>query len=257
MKVKIYGTSKQMGAEAAQAAAEILNKVIAEKGEARLALSTGASQFETLDALTKTDVDFSRVTMFHLDEYLSLSISHPASFRKYLNERFISKVSLKKAFLVGESADCISSLSEEIRRAPIDLGLIGIGENAHIAFNDPPADFETRDAYIVVDLNEACKNQQVGEGWFANIDEVPKQAISMSVYQIMQCEKIISCVPFKVKANAVKSTLESPLSAMIPATMLKEHKDITLYLDTDSASAIDETRLIKGNTCSLSIEKFC
>jgi glucosamine-6-phosphate deaminase len=163
-----------------------------------LVLSTGASQFETLDALVKSEVDWSKVEMFHLDEYVNLPESHVASFRKYLKERFINKIPLGKVHLIsGEEniQNMSQKLSVEIRKEPIDLALIGIGENAHIAFNDPPADFETKEAYIVVNLDENCKKQQVREGWLATVEDVPKQAISMTVHQILQSKVIISCVP--------------------------------------------------------------
>jgi glucosamine-6-phosphate deaminase len=179
--------------------------------------------------------------MFHLDEYIDLPESHPASFCKYLKERFLSKVSIQQAYLVDGENDPqkeIAYLTAEIRKEPIDLGLIGIGENAHIAFNDPPADFGTEEAFICVALDEACKQQQVREGWFAATDDVPKQAISMSVHQIMQCRHIVSCVPYAVKAKAIGDMLENQLTNAIPATMLKKHPDFALFLDKDSASLI-------------------
>lgn len=248
MKISVSKTAEELGQQAAVYCAEILNRVIAEKGKARLVLSTGASQFETLKALIQQNVDWSRVELFHLDEYINLTETHPASFRKYLKERFIRFVDLKAAYLVNGEGDIvqnISDLSQELLKKPIDLGLIGIGENGHIAFNDPPADFDTKEPYIVVTLDDKCKKQQVGEGWFASIDEVPKQAISMSVHRIMQCNSIVSCVPHKVKANAVKQTLECELSNMVPATMLMQHKDAALFLDEASASAVDRTVLKK------------
>ena len=246
MKVKVSKNSKELGKEAAALAARILNKCIAEKGKARLVLSTGASQFETLIALLKVDVDWSKVEMFHLDEYINLPESHPASFRKYLKERFVNLVKIKKVYFVNGEGDVkqnIKELTDKLRKEPIDLGLIGIGENGHIAFNDPPADFGTKEAYLVVDLDENCKKQQVREGWFPTVDDVPKQAISMSVYQIMQCNAIISSVPYKIKANAIKLMLESDLTSMIPATMLKTHKDATVFLEEESASLADDKTL--------------
>lgn len=248
MKVLVSKNSKELGAKAAAHAAEILRRAIDEKGVARLILSTGASQFDTITALIKENLDWNKVEMFHLDEYINLPESHPASFRKYLKERFTAFVNLKKAHFVdgeGDVQENIRVLTEELLKQPVDLGLIGIGENAHIAFNDPPANFDTKDAYIIVDLDEQCKKQQIGEGWFKTLDDVPKQAISMSVYQIMQCRTIISCVPYKVKANAIKLTLEKDLTNTIPATMLKEHNDITIYLDEDSASTVDKAVLNK------------
>ena len=246
MEIKIFEDPVKLGSVAATRGAEIINEAIVRKGVARIALSTGASQFDTINALTKMDIDWSKVEMFHLDEYIGLPESHPASFRKYLKERFLSQVNVKQAYLVDGEDDpqkVIAFLSAEIRKEPIDLGVIGIGENAHIAFNDPPADFVTQDAYICVTLDDACKQQQVREGWFATTNDVPKQAISMSVHQIMQCRRIISCVPYTVKAKAIKDTLENPLTNRIPATMLKEHPDWMLCIDKNSASLLDFSKL--------------
>jgi glucosamine-6-phosphate deaminase len=248
MKAKVLKDSKELGKEAAKFSAEILNKTIAEKGRARLLLSTGASQFDTLSALLETNVDWSKVEMFHLDEYVNLPESHLASFRKYLKERFVSKTNLKAAHFVNGEGDVkknIEELTAEIRKEPIDLALIGIGENAHVAFNDPPADFDTKAAYIVVNLDTKCKMQQVGEGWFKTVDDVPGQAISMSVYQILQSKVIVSCVPHKVKANAIKLTLENDVTNTIPATVLKTHNNVTLFIDENSASTVDKKVLAK------------
>ena len=236
MKIIVSETSKKLGKKAAELAADYLNTLIAENGYARIAVSTGASQFETFEALIASDINWSKVEMFHLDEYANLPESHPASFRKYLKERFVSKVNLLGANFVDGTREGIIEISKKLLEKPVDLGLIGIGENGHIAFNDPPADFETKEAYILVNLNDTCKKQQVGEGWFATIDDVPKQAVSMSVYQIMQCKKIISCVPHAVKAKAVADTIDNDLTNMIPATMLRTHCDWTLLLDKNSAA---------------------
>ncbi len=241
MEIRICKTSEELGKSAAKHVANLLRAIIAEKGSARIALSTGASQFDTLKALVEEPgINWECVEMFHLDEYVDLPESHVASFRKYLKERFVAKVGkLKAAHFVDGTVEGIAKLTEEIRREPIDIGLIGIGENGHIAFNDPPANFDTKEAYIVVDLNERCKQQQMGEGWFATIDDVPKQAVSMTCHQIMLCRRIISCVPYGVKAEAVKNTLfAKETTNTIPATLLKEHSDFILYLDSDSASEI-------------------
>lgn len=246
MNIQIAKNPQELGNKAAEYTAAIINDRIARNGKARIVLSTGASQFETLEALIKQNIDWSKVEMFHLDEYVALPETHQASFRKYLKERFANKVSPEmKAFYVNGEGDIqanIAKLTEEIRKAPIDVGLIGIGENGHIAFNDPPADFDTKESYIVVDLDEACKNQQVGEGWFGSIDEVPKQAISMTVHQIMQCEVIVSCVPHAVKARAVKNFITHDVSNLVPATKLKEHADFILFLDEASASELDSSK---------------
>ena len=247
MKLNIFENPAELGKTAAKYSADIINEAIARKGKARIILATGASQFDTINVLTESDIDWSKVEMFHLDEYIGLPESHPASFRKYLKERFLSKVNIKQAYMVdgeGDPQKVIAYLTAEIRKEPIDLGLIGIGENAHIAFNDPPADFGAEEAYICVVLDDACKQQQVREGWFATNDDVPKQAISMSVHQIMQCRHIVSCVPYTVKAKAIKDTLENQLTNTVPATMLKKHPNWTLFLDKDSASLIDINKFL-------------
>ena len=243
MKITVGKNVDEMGSLAAEMAAAKLCEVIAQKDEARLVLSTGESQFAVFKNLITKNVPWEKVTMFHLDEYVGLPESHAASFRKYLKERFVNIVHPKQAFFVSGEGDVnavIADLTREIRKGPIDLALIGIGENAHIAFNDPPANFDTKESYIVVNLEEACKKQQVGEGWFKGINDVPNQAISMTVHQIMLADTIISCVPGKRKAAAVRDTLSSQsLTNMIPATILKEHKDWHLFLDEESASLID------------------
>jgi glucosamine-6-phosphate deaminase len=237
MNIHIYETAEAMGIAAADKAAGIINQIIVEQGSARIVLSTGASQFPFLQALANKTVDWSKVEMFHLDEYVGLSDSHPASFRRYLKERFLSYAKVARAYLVdgeGDVAAHIDELSAEIAKAPIDLALIGIGENAHIAFNDPPADFETTAAYKVVDLDEECKVQQVREGWFESLEAVPAQAITMSVKQILKSKRIISCVPHQVKAKAIEKTLHDGVSNLVPASILKTHGDWELYLDQAS-----------------------
>lgn len=246
MKIRVLTNAEELGREAAKYSAEVLRQAIAEKGGARLLLSTGSSQFETLKALMAADVEWDKVEMFHLDEYVNLPESHPASFRRYLRERVISQINLKAAYLVngeGDIEEHVRQLTEEIRKEPIDLALIGIGENAHIAFNDPPADFETKEAYIVVNLDQKCKEQQIGEGWFASFDDVPNQAISMTVHQIMESRVIVSAVPHRVKADAIKRTLTSEITNLVPATKLKEHANVTLFLDRESASLVGEEEL--------------
>lgn len=240
MRINIFGTPEEMGRDSAAFIAQKLNSAIAAQGGARLLLSTGASQLNMFDALVKEDVDWSKVTMFHLDEYVDLPESHVASFRKYLKERFAAKVGgLKEAVYVngeGDIASNIAYVSSRVEEAPIDVGVIGIGENGHIAFNDPPADFETHKSYIVVDLDARCKAQQVGEGWFANVDEVPRQAISMTAYRIMQSRCIVSVVPKAVKAEAIRNTLAMETTSTVPATILKSHPDWNLWLDGASAA---------------------
>lgn len=239
MEIRICKDRYALGKSAAAYTAELIQKAIEEKGSARIALSTGASQFDTLASLIEQKVEWNKVEMFHLDEYVGIDESHPASFRKYLKEKFTTKVSLKAVHFVDGTEENRRALCGEISREPIDVGLIGIGENAHIAFNDPPADFETEEPYIVVNLNDTCKKQQVGEGWFATPDDVPKQAVSMSVKQILKCKSIISCVPYAVKADAVYKTVSGELSNLAPATILKTHPDFTLYIDHESAKKLE------------------
>lgn len=242
MKLIIKETS-EMGALAACQAAKVVNEAIEEQGYARILLSTGASQFPFFSEFVKQDIDWSKVEMFHLDEYVGISEDHPASFKRYLLDRFVNIVKPGKVHLIeGQKApeETIAELTALVNEKPIDLGMIGIGENGHIAFNDPPADFEDTRAYKVVTLDERCLNQQVGEGWFKSVDETYKQAISMTCPQIMKCKTIISVVPYKVKDEAVYNTLTRELTPDVPATLLKEHADCTLYCDFDSASRLTE-----------------
>lgn len=241
MKIVVEKNAELLGLAAARNAAAILQAAIQTNGCARIVLSTGASQFEFLSAFIKQDVDWSKVEMFHLDEYVGLPETHIASFRKYLKERFVSQVPLKAAYFVNGEGDVennIAQLSQELLKAPVDLGLIGIGENGHIAFNDPPADLEDASCYKVVHLNDRCKQQQVNEGWFATLDDVPECAISMTVQQILKCRHIISVVPNERKAEAVKNTLAQSPNAMVPATQLKTHPNWSLYIDSGAASQI-------------------
>lgn len=241
MNIIISADSPELGKRAARLAADILNEAVKLNGEARMVVSTGSSQFDTFQALISEDIPWQKIEVFHLDEYIGLPVSHPASFRKYLYERFIDLVPVKRFYSVDVEGDItarVGELAKSIRERPVDLGLIGIGVNGHIAFNDPPADFDTREAYIVVRLDDECKMQQVNEGWFRTIEDVPGEAVSMSVWQIMQCRTIISCVPHSVKADAVYRTLAGRLSNMVPATMLKEHPDLNLFLDYNSVSKL-------------------
>ena len=233
--------AKLNGKRAAELIANLINEAIKERGKARIVVSTGSSQFEMFEALIKLDVDWSKVEMFHLDEYVNLPESHIASFRKYLKERFVSKVNLKAAYFVsgeGNIEENISYLTKELRKDIIDVGIIGIGENGHIAFNDPPADFETDEAYKVVTLDQKCRAQQVGEGWFKSIEDVPTQAISMTPKEIMKAKHIVIVAPHSVKADAIYKTITTPISPMVPATLLKTHPDWHLFIDDASASKL-------------------
>ena len=235
--IDISDNADELGMRAAGKIASLIEEAINKKGKARIILSTGMSQFETLSHLITYDLPWDKVEMFHLDEYVGLDESHPASFRKYLKERFVSKVNLKTAYFV-EGVDAIPSLTRELRKEEIDVGVIGIGENGHIAFNDPPADFTTGEAYKVVTLDRRCREQQVGEGWFRTIDEVPAEAITMCVKEIMKSKHIVSAVPHEVKAEAIYNTITGRISQDVPATILKTHPDWNLFVDKDSASKL-------------------
>ena len=235
--IDISDNADELGMRAARKIASLIEEAINKKGKARIILSTGMSQFETLSHLITYDLPWDKVEMFHLDEYVGLDESHPASFRKYLKERFVSKVNLKAAYFV-EGVDAIPSLTRELRKEEIDVGVIGIGENGHIAFNDPPADFTTGEAYKVVTLDRRCREQQVGEGWFRTIDEVPAEAITMCVKEIIKSKHIVSAVPHEVKAEAIYNTITGRISQDVPATILKTHPDWNLFIDKDSASKL-------------------
>lgn len=243
MKVFVSPDPTELGKLAGTMAARLIKEAITKNGIAHIILATGTSQFETIkQLLSDIDIDWSKVIMFHLDEYIGLPITHPASFRKYLTERFTTQVpSLKAANLInGEvnpEEECIR-LGSLITKHPIDVALVGIGENGHLAFNDPPADFETDKPYIVVELDEACRKQQLGEGWFKTLDDVPKQAISMSIKQILKSKHIICSVPDQRKAMAVKNSLENKVSNLYPASILQQHADCTCFLDYASSSLL-------------------
>jgi len=245
MKISISSNPQELGKVAGTTAAQLIRKAIETNGAANIILATGTSQFQTLNRLiNETEIDWSKVTMFHLDEYIGLSISHPASFRKYLQERFLEKVpALKAAYLINGETNALEEckrIGDLIKNHPIDVALVGIGENGHLAFNDPPADFETEAPYIIVNLDEPCRKQQLGEGWFASLAEVPQQAISMSIKQILKAKHIICSVPDSRKAFAVKNTLEQTVSNLYPASILQQHTDCTLYLDTASAGLLSK-----------------
>ncbi|MDR6781980.1 glucosamine-6-phosphate deaminase [Pedobacter africanus] len=243
MKISIKKDNLELGAAAGTLAAQMIRSAIAEKGNANIILATGTSQFETLNQLIREqDIDWGKVTMFHLDEYIGLPETAAASFRSYLKERFLMKVpALAAVYLIdGETApgaEC-ERLAAAILGHPIDVALVGIGENGHLAFNDPPADFDTEVPYIVVSLDENCRKQQLGEGWFPTLNDVPRQAISMSVRQIMKSKCIICSVPDSRKAEAVKNSLKAAVSNSFPASILQLHPDCHLYLDSASAQLI-------------------
>jgi glucosamine-6-phosphate deaminase len=243
MNVEVFPSKLELAKVAAHHAADLTRRAIRERGEACLVAATGASQFEFLDALAaEPGVDWSQTTFFHLDEYVGLPEDHPASFRRYLKERVVDRLRPGTFhFVDGGAADPQAEcrrLGELISDYTVDVAFVGIGENGHIAFNDPPADFETRAPYIVVDLDEACRRQQAGEGWFASADEVPHRAITMSVWQILQARDIVCVVPDARKAQAVRNCLEEKISPSRPASVLRRHPRATIFLEAASAALL-------------------
>jgi glucosamine-6-phosphate deaminase len=244
MRLRQFRDSSTSARAAAEEAAGAIRKAVAERDRCRIVLATGTSQFAFLAALTSTaDLEWNKVEAFHLDEYVGMPITHPASFRKILLERVINKVGMSKYwFIQGDAPDLSVALDEvgrELTRAPVDLAFVGIGENGHIAFNDPPADFETEEPYAVVELDEACRRQQVGEGWFTDISQVPRRAISMSVRQIMKARQIIAVVPDTRKARAVQLCVEGAITPLAPGSILRRHANTTVYLDENSAALLN------------------
>lgn len=242
MKIIVCKDKRELGERAGKDGAELIRKALGARSEANLILATGASQFEMLTTLTKEPgIDWGKITCFHLDEYIALPESHPASFRKYLKERFASQVKVRAFHYINGEGDAAAEcrrVGELIQRRPIDVAFVGIGENGHLAFNDPPADFETEEPYLVVNLDEACRRQQMGEGWFKTLADVPKQAISMSVKQIMKAGAIICAVPDARKAPAVKKCMQGPVTPMAPSSIMQQHERAYVYLDPDSAKLL-------------------
>jgi glucosamine-6-phosphate deaminase len=238
--IKRFNDSHEMAKVAADQAASILLEVIETQGKARLIAATGAAQFEFLEALTSPrGIDWSRVEMFHLDEYIGLPASHPASFCRFLQERLIQKTGITHHHLLNgeeDPAEVIRRTSQALLSAPIDVAFVGIGENGHLAFNDPPADFDTDESYLLVTLDDACRRQQLGEGWFPSLEDVPRRAISMSIRQILKAKQIVCIVPDARKANAVKGCFDGPITPLAPASILRIHPNTTVYLDKYSAA---------------------
>ncbi len=243
MNVQVYPDKQEMGAAAAAAGAALIREALAKKRDVAIVVATGASQFEMLENLVAApNIDWERVTGFHLDEYIGLPMSHPASFRRYLKERFVDLVPLKDFHYIDGQADPVDAECDRLNRlisaTDIDVAFVGIGENAHLAFNDPPADFDTESPYLIVELDEACRRQQLGEGWFPSLDAVPRQAISMSVRQILRANAIICTVPDERKAEAVQKAVQGPVTPDVPASILQQHPLVHLYLDQTAASLL-------------------
>jgi glucosamine-6-phosphate deaminase len=247
MLLRVFPDKKALGQAAAAQAAAAMRSAIRQRGTARIVAASAASQFEFLEALTALD-DFpwKQVELFHLDEYIGLPMTHPASFCKFLHERLIGKAGITNYHLLdgaGDPAAVIREAGQALASAPVDVAFLGIGENGHIAFNDPPADFDTEHPFLVVNLDEACRRQQVGEGWYPDLSAVPKQAISMSVRQMLKAREILAVVPDARKAQAVKNCFEGEISPMAPASILRTHSNATIYLDTHSAALLSPATL--------------
>jgi glucosamine-6-phosphate deaminase len=244
--IQIHDSPEALGRAAATRAAGAVKAALAARGQARVIAATGASQFAFLDALRhEPGVDWRAVTFFHLDEYVGLPDTHPASFCRYLRERVVEPLHPGHFEFVNgvnpdPEAEC-ARLEQLIQTQPIDVAFVGIGENGHLAFNDPPADFTTRRAYLVVNLDDACRQQQVGEGWFPSLDEVPRRAISMSVTQILAARELLVIVPDARKARAIHDCFDGPISVDHPASALQQHPRVTVFLDRPSASLLQRT----------------
>src|SRR4051794_18502690 len=242
MQIKVFENRRILADTAATQAATAIRRAIAERGRARIVAATAASQLEFLDALTRAmDIDWQKVEVFHLDEYVGLPVTHPGSFRHMLLEQLINKTGVSKYHLLdgdGDLKQVLSRVGSAIASAPIDIGFLGVGENGHLAFNDPPANFETEDPYLVVELDEACRRQQVGEAWFADITQVPTHALSMSVRQVLKAKELLAVVPDSRKAVAIKACFDGDISPLAPASILRTHPNVTIYLDTHSAALL-------------------
>ena len=250
MDFKIFADRNSLGKAAAEQAASAIRRAIADQGSARIVAATAGSQKEFLEALTATpEIDWRKVEVFHLDEYIGLSMSHPGSFRKMLLDQLIHKTGIVKYHLLDGDGDVkavVRNESAALASSPIDIAFLGIGENGHLAFNDPPANFKTEDPYLIVELDEVCRQQQVGEAWFSDISQVPKQAISMSVRQIMKIKELIAVVPGPKKAAAIAACFNGEITPMAPASILRNHPNATVYLDKDSAALLDSPLVPAG-----------
>jgi glucosamine-6-phosphate deaminase len=243
VQIQVHSSKVELGEAVAREGAAAVAAAISGKGEAVVVFATGASQFEMLDALVRYDIDWSRVTAFHLDEYVGLPADHKASFRRYLRERVVDRLPALREFVMveGDSPDInaeVARLNARLAPLTVDICFAGIGENCHLAFNDPPADFTTNEPYLVVELDEACRRQQANEGWFASIADVPARAVSMSIRQIMKSKKLVLAVSDTRKAEAVRHALEGPVTPDYPASIIQQHPAVTIHLDHAAAALL-------------------
>ncbi len=242
MEYQIYPNADDLAAAATEFVVKRIRDAVAHRRVARVVFATGNSQLDFLERLLQADVPWDKIIAFHLDEYVNLSETHPASFRLYLREKLFSKVSMREVHLLNGNAEDPYAECERytalLNAGPIDLACVGIGENGHLAFNDPPADFETNEWVHVVELDDACRTQQVGEGYFASVADVPPRALSMTVPAIMKAASISCVVPDQRKAEAVAAAILGPLTPDCPATILREHKNCRIFLDAESGGRL-------------------
>lgn len=241
---KIYSTRAEMGKSASQEAANVIKKLIAEKGEINMIFAAAPSQNEFLASLVADkSIDFSKINAFHMDEYIGLAADAPQGFGNFLRRAIFDKAPFKSVNTIDSTASDPKAECERysalLKKYPCDIVCMGIGENGHIAFNDPHvADFNDKEAVKVVSLDDVCRQQQVNDGCFATINDVPKFALTLTIPTLIAPEYIFCIVPAKTKANAVKKTVTGEISAACPATILREHNNAVLYLDSDSAAGI-------------------
>ena len=247
MNLRVFDDKSALAKATADEATRFIQEAIAARGRARIVVATGSSQIEFLEWLvTAPDIAWGQVELFHLDEYIGLSGDHPASFQHYIRERILARVTVGRAWLLDGAADAeeeCKRVGEAIAATPIDVTFAGIGENGHLAFNDPPADFDTEEPYIVADLAERGRMQQVREGWFASLEEVPRTAITMSIRQILKARAILCLVSGTRKAEAVNLCLEGDIGPMAPASALRLHQNATIFLDREAAALLPRDQL--------------
>jgi glucosamine-6-phosphate deaminase len=248
---QILDTPDQAANAAALEAAGLIRTALATQAMARVVASTGVSQFEFLKHLiAAAAIDWNRVDLFHLDEYIGLPGDHPASFQRYIRERIVEPTGIEWVHYLDGMADPVevcASVGQALAQAPVDVCFAGVGENGHLAFNDPPADFETEAPFLIVDLDERGRRQQVGEGWFRSLEEVPRRAVTMSVRQILKARAIVGIATGLRKAEAVRECFEGEIGPAAPASALRLHANATVYLDREAASLMSQDRGAEGD----------
>lgn len=250
LKIQIHPNAASAGAAAAEAAAEELQELIKKNGDIGVIVATGASQLETIRALVQIPgLPWKRVRAFHMDEYIGIATDHPASFRRYLREELVNHVPIHKFFEVNGNAldpeQACRDYAAELRSANPQLCLLGIGENGHLAFNDPgEADFNDPLDMKIVHLDTVCRQQQAAEGWFKSFEDVPDRAMTLTIPTLFRVPQLIVSVPGRRKAKIVRRTLEEPITTDCPATILRTHPDVTIYLDEESAAELDNVRAV-------------